>query len=87
VPCHIQAAPYFAAPGTRNQLPATLSIFPAYQDSSILNSQTAAAAAAMLSLPSTLPFHPLIPVSLPMIDHTTRHLIMPVILRQIRSIF
>ena len=47
-------------------------------DSSLLNTQTAAAAAAMLSLPPTLPFPSLIPVSLPMIDHTTRHLIMSV---------
>jgi hypothetical protein len=29
VPCHIQAGPYFT--GARNQMPATLSIFPAYQ--------------------------------------------------------
>jgi leader peptidase (prepilin peptidase)/N-methyltransferase len=36
-----------------------------------------AAAAAMLSLPPTLPFHSLIPVPLPVIDHT-RHLIMSV---------
>ncbi len=38
-----------------------------------MNSQTAAA--AMLSLPAALPFHSLIPVPLPVIDHT-RHLIM-----------
>jgi hypothetical protein len=54
VPC-IQA-PYFTAQsnGRNHQMP--LSIFPAYQDSSsLLNTQTAAAAAAMLSLPQTLP--------------------------------
>jgi hypothetical protein len=48
-----------------------------FQDPSLINSQTAAAAAAMLSLPPTLPFHPLIPVSLPMIDPGRRHLLMP----------
>ena len=46
-------------------------------DPSLISSQTAAAAAAMLSLPPTLPFHSLIPVPLPVIDHT-RHLIMSV---------
>jgi hypothetical protein len=43
----------------------------------MLSSQTAAAAAAMLSLPPTLPFHSLIPVPLPVID-PTRHLLMSV---------
>ena len=76
VPC-IQA-PYFTQSNGRNQMPTALSIFPAYQDSSLINTQTAAAAAAMLSLPPTLPFPSLIPVSLPMIDPTTRHLIMSV---------
>ena len=80
VPCHLQnmaaTAPYFAAAAAaRHQ---QMSLFPSYhQDtSSLLSSQTAAAAAAMLSLQQpTLPFHSIIPVPLPMIDHT-RHLIM-----------
>ena len=86
VPCHLQnmaTAPYLAAAAAaansrHNQMP--LGIYPAaaaYQDPSILSSQTAAAAAAMLTLPSTLPFHSLIPVTLPMIDHT-RHLMLSV---------
>jgi homeodomain interacting protein kinase len=82
VPCQFQAPSYFAAAAARQhqmQTAAGLSaIFPPYQDSSsLLSSQTAAAAAAMLSLPPALPFHSLIPVTLPMIDHTAaRHLIM-----------
>ena len=83
MPCQFSQAPsYFAAAAAARQhqmQAAGLSaIFPPYQDSSsLLSSQTAAAAAAMLSLPPTLPFHSLIPVTLPMIDHTAaRHLIM-----------
>ncbi len=48
---------------------------PLFSDPSLLSSQTAAAA-AMLSLPTALPFHSLIPVPLPAVIDHTRHLLM-----------
>ena len=88
LPCHIQnmaaTAPYFAAAAAAANSAARhqhqMSLFPSYQDPSLataISSQTAAAAAAMLSLQQpSLPFHSIIPVTLPMITDHTRHLIM-----------